>query len=390
MNINQIDIYVIVIYLIAILFIGVSVGYKKNISKNDYFLAGRSLNWLVVGSALFATNISTIHLVGLASDGYRLGLVVGNFEFMAVFSIILLGLIFAPFYFKSKITTLPEYLEKRYSTNSRTFLAFVAVISALLIHIGIGLYAGAQVMNDFFGIPILVSITLISVITAIYTVLGGLKAVVVTETIQTVILLLGAISLTLAAFFALPSVGIESWADLQQAVKPNQTNMLWDLRDENGKLYEYSWYSMVFGYPILGIWYWCTDQTIVQRVLGAKTERDAQIGPLFAGFLKILPVFLMVFPGVLAYVLFQDKIGDNNNSTLAVMIMELLPPGLIGLVIAGLLAALMSTISGALNSCSTLVAVDIVKRIKPETSEKDQVFIGRITAVVVLFILCIP
>ena len=225
MNINQIDIYVIVIYLIAILFIGVSVGYKKNISKNDYFLAGRSLNWLVVGSALFATNISTIHLVGLASDGYRLGLVVGNFEFMAVFSIILLGLIFAPFYFKSKITTLPEYLEKRYSTNSRTFLAFVAVISALLIHIGIGLYAGAQVMNDFFGIPILVSITLISVITAIYTVLGGLKAVVVTETIQTVILLLGAISLTLAAFFALPSVGIESWADLQQAVKPNQTNM---------------------------------------------------------------------------------------------------------------------------------------------------------------------
>ena len=245
MNINQIDIYVIVIYLIAILFIGVSVGYKKNISKNDYFLAGRSLNWLVVGSALFATNISTIHLVGLASDGYRLGLVVGNFEFMAVFSIILLGLIFAPFYFKSKITTLPEYLEKRYSTNSRTFLAFVAVISALLIHIGIGLYAGAQVMNDFFGIPILVSITLISVITAIYTVLGGLKAVVVTETIQTVILLLGAISLTLAAFFALPSVGIESWADLQQAVKPNQTNMLWDLRDENGKLYEYSWYSIV-------------------------------------------------------------------------------------------------------------------------------------------------
>ena len=386
MNINQIDIYVIVIYLIAILFIGVSVGYKKNISKNDYFLAGRSLNWLVVGSALFATNISTIHLVGLASDGYRLGLVVGNFEFMAVFSIILLGLIFAPFYFKSKITTLPEYLEKRYSTNSRTFLAFVAVISALLIHIGIGLYAGAQVMNDFFGIPILVSITLISVITAIYTVLGGLKAVVVTETIQTVILLLGAISLTLAAFFALPSVGIESWADLQQAVKPNQTNMLWDLRDENGKLYEYSWYSMVFGYPILGIWYWCTDQTIVQRVLGAKTERDAQIGPLFAGFLKILPVFLMVFPGVLAYVLFQDKIGDNNNSTLAVMIMELLPPGLIGLVIAGLLAALMSTISGALNSCSTLVAVDIVKRIKPETSEKDQVFIGRITAVVVLLL----
>lgn len=386
MVISTVDLVIIVAYLLGILTIGVLASHRRRVTSNEYFLAGRSLKWLMVGAALFATNISTIHLVGLASDGYRIGLVVGNFEWMAAFTLILLGLVFAPFYFRSKITTLPEYLEKRYSPHSRTFLAFIAVLSALLIHIGISLYAGAKVFEYFFNIDVVYSIVIISLITAVYTVLGGLKAVVVTETIQTFILLLGAIAVTVAAFLALPSVGIESLAQFKTAIDPDRVSMLHPIQNAQGHLNEYSWYSMVFGYPILGIWYWCTDQTIVQRVLGAKTQRDAQLGPVFAGFLKLLPVFFMVLPGVLGYILFKDIIQADNDLTLPVMIRQLLPTGLIGIVTAGLLAALMSTIAGALNSSATLVAVDIVKRIWPKTKDQTQVFIGRITAVMVMIL----
>ena len=386
MVIQTLDLILIIAYLLGILIIGIIAGHKRRVTSNDYFLAGRSLRWFMVGAALFATNISTIHLIGLASDGYRIGLVVGNFEWMAAFTLILLGLVFAPFYFKSKITTLPEYLEKRYSPHSRTFLAFISVISALLIHIGISLYAGAKVFEFFFNIDAVYSIVIIAIITSIYTVLGGLKAVVVTETIQTFVLLLGAIVVTIAGFLALPSVGIENLAQFKAAIRPDQISMLHPIRSAQGNLNEYSWYSMVFGFPILGIWYWCTDQTIVQRVLGAKTQRDAQLGPVFAGFLKLLPVFFMVLPGVLGYVLFKDIIGSDNDLTLPVMIQQLLPTGVIGIVTAGLLAALMSTIAGALNSSATLVAVDIVKRIWPQTKDRTQVFIGRITAVVVMLL----
>ncbi len=305
---------------------------------------------------------------------------------MASFCLILLGLVFAPFYFKSKISTLPEYLEKRYSAGSRTFLAFIAVFAALLLHIGMSLYAGAAVFQQFFGINVITSIIVISVITSIYTVLGGLKAVVVTESVQTCLLLISAVVVTVLALFALPSHGITSFAAFSEALRPGQLDMIHPIHNSQGQLNELSWVSVLFGYPVLGIWYWCTDQTIVQRVLGAKTERDAQIGPIFAGFLKILPVFLMVLPGVLAYVLFNDIIGDNSNLTLPVLIDELVPTGLKGLISAGLLAALMSTIAGALNSTATLVAIDIVKRVRPNTLERNLVRVGKISAVVVMIL----
>ena len=385
-TIPLIDLIIIVVYLTGILAIGIISSRKQRGTSSDYFLAGRSLKWVMVGSALFATNISTIHLVGLASDGYRIGLVIGNFEWMASFCLIILGLIFAPFYFKSKITTLPEYLEKRYSSGSRTALAFISVLSALLIHIGISLYAGAKVFELFFNIDVIYSIIIIAVITAVYTVLGGLKAVVVTETVQTFVLLLGAVSITLAAIFALPDIGIDSLQEFRSAVKPDQLSLIHPIHNDRGLMNEFSWLSVLLGYPILGIWYWCADQTIVQRVLGAKNQFHAQHGPIFAGFLKILPVFIMVFPGVVGYVLFEDIIGTDYNSTLPVMIEQLLPSGLKGIVAAGLLAALMSTISGALNSSATLVAVDIVKRIKPATKDKTQIFIGRMSAVVVMIL----
>ena len=262
---------------------------------------------------------------------------------MASFVLILLGLVFAPFYFKSQISTLPEFLERRYNGAARSFLAFMGIIGALFIHIGISLYAGAAVFEQFFGIDVLTSILIISVLTAVYTVLGGLKAVVVTETIQTVILILGALIVTVFAIMALPDHGVHSLAELKAQLKPRQLSMI---HTDNSQ--GLGWYAVLLGYPILGIWYWCTDQTITQRVLGAKTQYDAQAGPLFAGLLKILPLFILVLPGVIAYVLFKDQIGDDANQALPVLITELIPTGLKGLISAALLAALMSTIAAAL------------------------------------------
>jgi SSS family solute:Na+ symporter len=384
-TIPTLDLVIIVTYLVGIMCIGILVGYKKKTSSEQFFLAGKSLRWPVIGAALFTANISTIHLVGLAADGYRIGIVVGNFEWMAAFTLIILGLVFAPFYFRSKLQTLPEYLEKRYSPTARTIMAFIAILGALLIHIGISLYAGASVMERFFGINMYISIVVIALITATYTILGGLKAVVVTDTIQAVLLLAGAAVLTLLGLSRLPGIGIHSLADLKAAVEPGQMNMIHSLKDSGGNLAEYSWLTVMFGYFVLGIWYWCTDQTIVQKVLGAKTEKDGRDGAIFAGFLKILPVFLMVFPGVLGYLLFKDQINKPND-TLLVMMEELLPTGLLGLMAAGLLAALMSTIEAALNSTATVTAEDIVKRLRPQTKDRTLVLIGRITAVVVILL----
>jgi len=387
-KIGFIDSSIIIVYLAGILIIGILSVRLKKMTSEGYFLAGRGLNWVLVGAALFASNISTIHLVGLAASGYNEGFVWGNFEWLASVTLIMLAVIFAPFYFKSKISTLPEFLEKRYDSRSRTVLAFIAIIGALFVHIGMSLYAGAVVFETFFGIDVMTSILVISVITTIYTVLGGLKAVVVTETVQSVILILGAIVLTGFVLFALSDVGITSLEELKANIKPGQLKILHtkeSLKSLGGDT-GLTWYACLLGYPVLGLWYWCSDQTIVQRVLGAKTKRDAQLGPVFAGFLKILPVFILVFPGVIAYVLFKDIIGTNANMALPVMINQLLPVGLKGLMAATLLAALMSTIAAALNSSATLVAVDIVKRLKPGISDKKQIKIGRYAAVVVMLL----
>ncbi|MFA6125769.1 MAG: sodium:solute symporter [Bacteroidales bacterium] len=382
MKIPLLDLAVIVVYLVGILAVGLWVVRKQKMTTSSYFLANRSLNWAVIGAALFAANISTIHLVGLASAGYRDGMVQGNFEWMATFLLILLGLVFAPFYFKNKISTLPEYLERRYSGASRSFLAVLAIFGALFMHIGISLYAGAVVFETFFGINKWYSIMIISVITAIYTIIGGLKSVVVTETIQTVVLLLGASIMAILAVTALPDHGIHSFADLKAVLRPDQLVLLRSAESSPNL----PWYSIILGYPVIGVWYWCADQTIVQRVLGARTEYDAKTGPIFAGFIKILPVFIMVIPGILAYALFKDIIGDNANEALPVLITQLLPVGLKGLMSAALLAALMSTVAAALNSSATLVSVDIVKRMRPATTDDQQVKIGRYTAIVVMLL----
>jgi SSS family solute:Na+ symporter len=381
LRIPILDSCIIAGYIFAILCIGVVASRRSKVTGQVFFLAGRSLPWGVVGAALFASNISTIHLVGLTASGYNEGLVWGNFEWMASFTLLLLAIVFAPFYFRSRISTLPEFLERRYSPASRSILAFMAILAALFIHIGMSLYAGAAVFEEFFGINVIASILIVAGAVSIYTVLGGLRAVVWTESVNTVVLLAGTCCITVFALLALPAHGIHSVAQFRAATKPDQLAML-----QTHSSAGLNWYAVFLGYPVLGVWYWCTDQTIVQRVLGARTERDAQLGPIFAGFLKILPVFLLVLPGVIAYVLFRDVIGTNSNQTLPVLISQLIPTGLKGLISAAVLAALMSSVSAALNSSGTLVAVDIVKRLRPQISDNQLVRVGRISSVVILLL----
>jgi len=390
-KIGTIDLIIILIYIVGILAIGLYSVRKSKMTSNNYFLAGRSLKWIVVGAALFASNISTIHMVGLAASGYNEGFVWGNFEWMAVFTLILLALIFAPFYFKTRISTLPEFLEKRYGRDSRTLVAFMGIVAALFIHIGMSLYAGAVVFQSFFGVNVYISIVLISIVTAIYTVIGGLRAVMITESIQTIILITGALLVTIFGIAALPGHGISSFASFKAALKPGQLSMLHSAASikslsPNGVSSGLTWYAVLLGYPVLGIWYWCTDQTHVQRVLGARTLEDAQKGSLFAGVLKILPVFILILPGVIGYVLYKDIIGTNANQTFPVLITHLLPVGIKGIVAAALLAALMSVVAAALNSSATLFSVDIVKRFRPKTTDKGQVIVGRMAAVVMMIL----
>jgi len=446
---NKIDLAIIFGYLAFIVSLGLWVAMRSRKRSHDsarnYFLASGRLTWPIIGLALFSTNISTIHLVAFAQEGFVNGLAYGNFEWMAAFTLIILSLFFVPFYIRSKITTLPDFLEKRYNGTCRDILAVISVFSAIFIHIGFSLYTGGIVLRGMFGIPLLYSIVGICALVGLYTVLGGLSAVVITEAIETVVLLVGAVIITVIAFNKLGS-----WHELTANVEPVKMTILRPAGDSS----HLPWYAVLLGYPIIGIWYWCADQTIVQRVLGAKDENHARVGPLFAGFIKILPVLLFVLPGLMCYALVKNhtldqgkmanlsvgetvlldgnevtvgeqtlvlrgkelkakgkkfdidgkncriasqpsvvrpeisenalfidgKVEKDTKDTYAFMIRELLPVGVKGVITAALLAALMGTVAGALNSVSTLVSYDLVKRWRPKTSDNSLVRVGRITA----------
>src|SRR6202522_3824988 len=392
MAISPIDVIVIAVYLVGITAFGIKMGYRRNASFQQYFLVNKSLGWFNVGAAVFTSNISTIHLVGYAAGGARDGLVSGNFEWMACFVLILLALMFAPFYINSGVATLPEFMERRYCPEARTFLAVIGILGALLIHIGISLFAAAKVFESLLGVPMFATILVLSLFTVAYAALGGLKAVVMTESIQVVLLLGGATLITIMGVRALPSVGVHDLAAFRQAVAPGQLHMLQPIIDTRGHLSEFSWLAVLLGYPILGIWYWCADQTHVQRVLGAHTLKDGQNGALFAGFLKLSPVFLMVFPGVIGYVLWQRGAihlatvagHPDYNTMLPLLIQYLIPVGVRGLIAASLAAALMSCMAAALNSCATLISIDVAKRMNPEATDAQVVRVGRITTGVIM------
>jgi SSS family solute:Na+ symporter len=369
------DVVVVAVYLVGIVGIGLwSWGRRKRSGRtaSDYFLAGTSLTWPVIGLALFSTNISTVHLVSLAQEGYVNGLAYGNFEWMAAFLLIVLAFVFAPFYARSRVATLPDFLERRYSRASRDWLAALSIFSAIFIHIGFSLYTGAVVLKGLFGFDISLSIILTAVLTGLYTIVGGLLAVVMTESVQTIVLIAGSACVLVAGLAA-----VGGWSGLAGSVEPVRLTVL-RTAAETPSL---PWYAVLLGYPVIGLWYWCADQTIVQRVLGARDERQARLGPLFAGFIKVLPVFLFVLPGLIAYALVrQGKLPAVADSaeTYSVLIDKLLPVGLKGVVAAALLAALMSTVSGALNSISTLFSLDFYKRWRPGASDRTLTRVGRI------------
>ena len=394
------DIIISVFYITAIVAVGLWAGLKKKkvtvSGSNEYFLAGRSLKWPMIGLALFATNISCLHLVSLAQSGFDTGLLNGNFEWMAAFTLIILALFFVPFYLRSNVATLPDFLEKRYNRACRDWLAIISVISAVIIHIAFSFLAGGIVLKTLFGVDMYVSVIVIAVVTGIYTIIGGLRAVVITESIQTIVLLAGAIIITVLCF---NKVG--GWSSITDSLHSSgnmdKLSMLRSSGDPGGM----PWYAVFLGYPVLGIWYWCADQTIVQRVLGAKDENHARVGSLFCGFIKILPVFIFVLPGLMAFVLAQKGFFDissvqtvdaagktitNSKGIYTLMITQLVPTGLVGIMVAALLSGLMSQISGALNSIATLVSFDIYKRFKPETSDKQLVRTGRISAAIALVV----
>ena len=418
---SNLDWAIIVIYLVAVVGLGVAAGFLRR--KNErggegghYFLAGNTLSWPVIGLAMFAANISTFHLVSYAESAYKFGLVSGNFEWMAGFTLILLSLFFAPLYLRSRIATLPDFLERRFNRGCRDVLSVISLFSAIVIHMGVALYTAAWVLRGIFGLApgatilgidaLMLFVIVLGVLTGIYTMLGGLLAVVWTESVQTVLLLIGAIVITVTGYLK-----IGGWTELTHVLAShphplasvvdskvtwgtgNFLNMARDARDPSGL----PWYSILLGYPVLGIWYWCCDQTIVQRVLAAKDEKNARLGPLFCAFLKILPVFLFILPGVICVALVQKKVFGNDApqtaaDTYTFLITHLLPVGLKGLVAAAMLAAAMQTCSAALNSSATLVAYDLFKRYRPGLADHQLVHIGKITTIAgtILAIICSP
>lgn len=353
-------------------------------TSNDYFLAGRNVGWFVVGASLFASNIGSEHLVGLAGAGASSGVVLGQFELQASLVLMLLGWVFVPFYIKSGVFTMPEFLERRYSAGARWYLAIISIIGYILTKISVTIYAGGVVLEALMGIDFWTGAFIIVVVTGLYTVFGGLLAVVYTDLLQAIVLLGGALCITI---FGLIEIG--GWNQLVTTAGSDMMD-LWKPMSHP----DFPWTGMVFGAPIIAIWYWCTDQYIVQRTLAARNISHARRGTIFGGFLKQMPLFIFVIPGVIAYALAQqgDLVLGQADQALPTLVRALLPVGLRGLVAAGLLAALMSSLSSVFNSCSTLITLDIYKKLNPEASERRLVRVGQVatTALVALGLAWIP
>ena len=387
------DLLVIALYFGLILWIAKWASEKKQndtFSSEDYFLAGKSQGWLVIGASLFASNIGSEIILGVSGAGASGDMPMANFEILASLVLILLGWVFVPFYLRTGVYTMPEFLEKRYSAACRTYLSIISILAYIVTKISLIIFAGALVF-EVLGISFWVGAIITVLATGFYTVLGGLRAVIYTDMVQAFILLLGTAAV---AFFGLYQLG--GWDELIHTLNMAATQDGTPGADQYFNLWrpvsdtEYPWTGMLFGAPILGVWYWCTDQYIVQRVLSAKDISNARKGTLFAGYLKLLPVFLFFLPGVVAFALMQKgEISfpmDNLDKALPAMITGILPMGLKGLAIAGLLAALMSSLSSAFNSSSTLLTIDFYQKYRPQASERELVLFGRVSTIVLVIL----
>ena len=398
------DWIVVALFCIALVGIIVWVMRQKQNNAADYFLGGKDATWIAIGASIFASNIGSEHLIGLAGSGASSGMAMAHWEIQG-WMILILGWVFVPFYSRSMVYTMPEFLEKRFNPQSRTILATISLISYVLTKVAVTVYAGGLVFQQVFGIDELWGIDFfwiaaigLVLITALYTVLGGMKSVLYTSVLQTPILLLGSLIILVLGLKELG--GWDEMMRICSAVKVNDygdtmTNLIRSNSDA-----QYPWLGALVGSAVIGFWYWCTDQFIVQRVLSGKDERQARRGTIFGAYLKLLPVFLFLIPGMIAFALHQQQ-GDflpmtdglvNSDAAFPTLVAKLLPAGVKGLIVCGILAALMSSLASLFNSSAALFTIDFYQRFRPDTEPRKLVRIGQAATVVivVLGILWIP
>lgn len=404
-GLNPIDFVIIIIYLVGIIWYGISKGKRE--SSEEYFLAGRNMIWPIVGISLFAANIGSNTLIGLSSDAFQTNVAVYNYEWMAAVVLVFFAIFFLPFYLKSKVYTMPEFIERRYDSRSRYLFSGITIIGNVIIDTASGLYAGNLILKIIFPeVPSWIIISLLALAAAAYTIPGGLSSVVHTEVIQAILLMLGSVVLT---YFCFKEVG--GWSGMIEGLEALGTSG--EITKSPGEVLslvrpasdpQLPWTGLVLGVPLLGFYFWANNQFMVQRVLSAKDLNHGRWGALFAGLLKLPVLFIMVIPGVVALVLFSDldvtflnytvtkdgtdiicaNLADCPNMTYPVLIYKLLPTGILGLVIAGLLAAMSSSISATLNSASTLITMDFVSKINKNISNKGLVRAGQIATVILV------
>ena len=403
------DWIVIGVFCFALIGIVLWVVSQKNNNSADYFLGGKDATWIAIGASIFASNIGSEHLIGLAGAGASSGMAMAHWEIQG-WMILILGWVFVPFYTRSMVYTMPEFLEKRYNKEIRTILSVISLISCVVTKVAVTVYAGGLVFQQVFGIKELWGIDFfwiaaigLVVITALYTIFGGMKSVLYTSVLQTPILLLGSLIILVLGLKELG--GWDEMMSICGAVTVNDySNTMTELIRNNNDP-NFPWLGALVGSAIIGFWYWCTDQFIVQRVLSGKDEKEARRGTIFGAYLKLLPVFLFLIPGMIAFALHQKYVGvgaegflpllngnPNADAAFPTLVAKLLPAGVKGLVVCGILAALMSSLASLFNSSAMLFTIDFYKRFKPETPEKTLVVIGQIATVVIVIlgILWIP
>ena len=391
-EVHAIDVIIMIIYAVAMIWYGLSKAKRK--SSEDYFLAGRNMTWPIVGISLFAANISSTTLIGLAGDAYSTGISVYNYEWFAVVILIVFSLFFLPFYLSSKVYTMPEFLERRYDKRSRYYFAFTTLIGNVLIETAAPLYIGSIIFERVFpGVDTSIIIIALAVAAAAYTIPGGLSSVVHTEVIQAILLMIGSIILTV---FTLDAVG--GWDNVMAVMEQKfNAGMLKNAPGEMLSLVRpvddpgVPWTGLITGVPILGFYFWVNNQFMVQRVLSAKDLSHGRRGSLFAGLLKLPVIFIMVLPGTMAIAMPETIFPNLENPDLVypALLFNLLPVGLLGLVLAGLLAAMSSSISATLNSASTLITMDFVRKFFPNLTSQQLVRVGQIATVILVILAAI-
>jgi SSS family solute:Na+ symporter len=375
---TTVDWVIVCLYLAVIAGISIWSIRRRKDSPTDYFLANRNLGWFVIGASILASNVGSEHIVGLAGTAAHSGVVMGHYE-MHSWVVLTLGWLFVPFYMRSMVYTMPEFLERRYNGKARQLLSIIQLLSYVIAKAAVTIYAGALVFKSFLpDIDFWTGAFILVAITGVYTIMGGLHAVMYTEAIQAFILLGGSLALT---FVGLHHVG--GWHNLVASVPKEKLNMFPPLSDP-----DFPWAGILFASPIVGLWYWCTDQHIVQRCLAARDEKQARRGTIFAAYLKLFPFFIFMIPGIIAFSLAQQGKLDlpNTDQAFPTLVKALLPVGLRGLLAGGLLAALMSSLASVYNACSTLFTMDIYKKMKPGATNRQLVNVGRMTTAVVVLL----